>query len=1208
MLLRPHSRFLTEWVLLTLGLLLVGLVVGMSMYKEYGNIDRSERERLATQASVIDKNLSRALLVVDRTLLGVRDDLPGWLAEKDGMARASHRLAAFAKAMRSVRTLLILDAGGQAVAASHPKLLGLDLSQRPYFQIARAQTDPNVLYVSPPFETALGIWAMNVARVIPGPAGEFAGIISATLDPDELRVQLGAVLYGQDMWAALAHGDGLQVVMEPDGAGQAGRNLAQPGSFFTRHLNSGQSAEVLEDSLASTGEHRLVALHTIRPADLPMDKPLVVAIGRETGALYVAWWQQAWLEGGLFLLLAGLSVPGLALTQRRRRREEGQKEQIAVVLAEKERFMRSLIDIIPGMVGYWDADLRCGFSNIAYREWFGKTPEQMQGIRIQDLMGEVLFKKNEPFMRLALAGQHQDFERTLVKPDGSTGYTWAHYIPDVADGRVRGFFVLVSDVTELKQAQVQLEIVNAALEKRSVEAEAASRAKSAFVANMSHEIRTPMNAVLGLLELLQHTALDNRQIDYVHKAEGAAKSLLAILNDILDFSKVEAGKLVLDDTPFRLDKLLRNLSVLLSAALRDRPLEILFDIDVRVPRALRGDVLRLQQVLLNLAGNAVKFTERGEVVISLRQVEATAVSVRIEFAIRDTGIGIPADRLGAVFEGFTQAENSTTRRYGGTGLGLAISQRLVRLMGGELVVDSTPGVGSCFHFQLEFQQDAETCATAEIVRRDSDPSRLPKPPRVLIIDDNPTAREVLAQATKSFAWPTETSASGEEGLERIRAAAAAGQPFDIICLDWLMPGLDGWETAEQIRAIEREDLRESVLLMVTSQGREMLEQRIAGGASPIDGFLVKPVTPSMLFDAVAVASGGESVTADDWGQALPAGRPLANLRLLLVEDNLLNQQVAGELLTHAGAWVSVAANGLQAITATRSAGAAFDAVLMDIQMPEMDGYEATRRLRADGFTAPIIAMTANALPTDRDACLAAGMNDHIGKPIDSRELVKTLLRHCGREASSVAPCAEEAPLPEVPAGFELRSAVARLNGDRRLYGQLAGNFAADQGDAVLRIEQALYRGDRDLVLRELHTLRGLAATLGAQALASLAGEMEAAIRKGGRAGSEHYLDDLRKLLAETCEILQGLAVAFASPTATAASLPASPARVGDLLEALVALLTDRNMRALDVFATLKSEVGSDLDEPFSALDGAMQGLDFVAALDWANAIRKDFEK
>jgi len=1186
------SRFRMEWFLLVSGLVLAGLLIGGSIYTDHRNISRREHDRLTVQAGVIEKSVGSVFSVVDRVLLGLRADLPAWQAEPNGMARANQRLRAFASAMRGVRTLLVLDADGDVIAANRPELLSQNFSYRDYFQTARDHPDRNRLYVSPPFLTSLGVWSMNLVRVISGPNGEFAGIVSATLDPDDLRFMLGAVLYEKDMWAALAHGDGLQIVMEPDRPGQTGKDLAQPGSFFSRHMASGQPAQVLEGVVAATGENRMMALRTIRPADVPMDIPLVAAVGRDMGALYADWRRLAWLEGGLFVLLAGVGIPGLRLSQQRRWHHEEQRAQSAAALAESERFMRSLIDIIPGMAGYWDADLRCRFANIAYLEWFGRKPETMDGMQLHDLLGEELFRRNEPYIRAALAGQPQHFERTLVKADGSTGYTWAHYMPDVVDGRVLGFFVLISDVTQLKQAQLLLEASNAVLEKRSVEAEAASRAKSAFLANMSHEIRTPMNAVLGLLQLLQFTRLDARQLDYVGKAEDAAQSLLSLLNDILDFSKVEADKLKLDNSPFRLDELLRNLSVVLASALQRKEVEVLFRIGPGIPRVLCGDGLRLQQVLLNLAGNAIKFTERGEVVIVLTLIEDSPDAVGIEFSVRDTGIGIAADVLPRLFSAFEQADSSTTRRFGGSGLGLAISRRLVQLMGGDLTVDSTLGQGSDFHFSLRFRRDAQTRTLESVAEQETAATPCL---RVLIVDDNATAREVLAATAASFGWQVESAISGPQALERLSAAEAADQPFDVLCVDWIMPGMDGWETVQHLRA--NHPTRLPAILMITAHGRALMEERLAGQPDLLDGFLVKPVTPSTLFDAVAQATGGESVTTDartDKRARLTA-HPLAGLHILLVEDHPLNQQVARELLAHAGASVDVASDGQQGIEAVKAAATPFDAILMDIQMPGMDGYTATHLLRTDmGVTTPIIAMTANALAADRDACLAAGMNDHIGKPIDTRELIACLLHHCRGETADHGLAPANVPdLPAMPEGFDLPSALARVNGDRELFASLARRFGEDGRALIDNATAALRRGDRGAAARELHTLKGLAGTLGAMALVSRAAAVEAAFKSADSDEDDARLSALAEAFHATVDRL--LAAADAIAPATPADGSADPERILELLGELDDLLAQQNMRALDMFAALKREAGTRLASSLQPLDEALLKFDFVAA-------------
>ncbi|MCK2088876.1 response regulator [Thauera aromatica] len=1205
-----RDRFQIEWLLLIASLLVVGCALGWSNYREYDGIGRHEHDRLGVQARVIEHSVSRTLDVINRTLTNIRDNLPVWQLQQDRVDRANSRLAAFADAMRSVRTFLVLDASGKVIAASRPELLGQNFSERQYFQTPRAQPDPDRLYVSPPFRTVLGVWTMIVTRMVPGPDGSFAGVITATLDPEELRAELGAVLYEPDMWAALAHGDGLLLMTEPAVNELPGKNLAQPGSFFTRHMNSGLTAQVLEGTVLATGEYRLMALHTIWPAGLRMDKPLVAAISRDVGALYADWRQRAWYEAGLFGTFALLSLVWLQRSQRRRRWLQAQQGQADAALAESERFMRSLVDIIPGMVGYWDNDLRCRFANKSYLEWFGKSPEEMQGIEIAALMGEELFRQNEPFIRGALAGQPQEFERTLIKPDGSIGYTWAHYIPDVVGGHVvgghvLGFFAHVADISAIKRIQQQLEVSNAELEKRSIEAEAASRAKSAFVANMSHEIRTPMNAVLGLLQLLELTRLDARQLDYVRKAQGAGQSLLGLLNDILDFSKVEAGKLELDVLPFRLDEMLRNLSVMLAGAVRSQAVEVLFQLDPGLPHALRGDGLRLQQVLLNLAGNAIKFTERGEVVVALKLLEETPEAVHIEFSVRDTGIGIAPDVLPRLFSAFEQADASTTRRFGGSGLGLAISRRLVQLMGGELAVESVPGQGSHFHFSVRFSRDAEAHAQESA---STPPRQTAQPLRVLIADDNATAREVLAAMAESFGWQVTIVASGRQALEQLRAADDAGQPFDVLCVDWIMPDMDGWATLQQLRSSHPGRL--PAILMVTAHGRELVEEQLVKHPQALDGLLVKPVTPSMLFDAVSQATGGEKSIPQSTGEQLAQTKqPLAGLRVLLVEDHPLNQQVARELLSRAGAEIEIASNGLQCIECVRAAARPFDAILMDIQMPTMDGYTATRILRTEtGITTPIIAMTANAMPADREACIAAGMNDHVGKPIDIRVLIDCLLRHCRRTPVGHAPAEVRQPpaLPEIPEDFDLAAALARVDGNPDLFVQLARRFGADGAAILANAMAAWQRSDHSTLAKEMHTLKGLAATLGAQALQQQAADIEAAIREAPDTDLLRQLTDLVVELASAAATLRTVADALAPEQKTAEG-EMTPAQFRERLEALDALLAESNMRALDVFAAFKQEAGAAFAQSLAPLDDALQAFDFTTARKIIDGLEADLK-
>ena len=973
-----RRTFRLEWLLLMGALLALGAGLFYALAHDHRSIDHHERERLSLQAQVINDILGRQLLAIAQVLDGVRREVSESHGH-DGLGHVDYHLRAFVTAMPGVRTMLVLDASGRVIAASRPDLIGRDFQARDYVRIPRERPDPEALYVSPPFRTALGLWSLSLARLIPDPGGTFAGVVVAVLDPDAFETLLDSVRYAPDMWSALAHSDGLQFLMIPRRPDQEGKDLNQPGSFFTRHRDSGLQSSVLTGQVYATGEQRLMALHTIQPAGLGLDKPLVVAIGRDLRAMYASWRNQAWLFGAVFLLIAAITLSGLHLTQRRRRLAAERTAAADAALAESERFLRSLIDIIPGMVGYWTADLRCTFANTAYRDWFGRSPEQMRGIRLTDLLGETLFARNEPFIRAALAGEPQRFERTLTKADGSTGYTWAHYIPHWVDGAVHGFFVLVSDITELKLQEQELARACSA-------AEAASRAKSAFLANMSHEIRTPMNAVLGLLELLRHTDPSAAQLDYLHKAQGAARSLLSILNDILDFSRVESGRLELEEAPFAVDDWLSQLSVVLSAAPRAPDVALNFERDPAIPSVLRGDALRLQQILINLGANAAKFTEHGEILIRVRALDILSDRARLEFSVRDSGIGIPPERLEAIFEGFTQAETSTARRYGGTGLGLAISQRLVRLMGGELRVESTLGQGSCFSFQLDLSRDVETRAAEETLQGLRDQS-----------DPASTATDTPSLTAE----PTRTDGTAPE-------------------------------------------------------------------------------------------------------------RPLAGLRLLVVEDNALNRQVARELLTHRGAEVALANDGRQAIALIGMTGPPFDLVLMDLQMPELDGLETTRILRRElGLTTlPIVAMTANALPSDRAACLDADMDDHVGKPFDIRALVETIRRHTGRDSAgrtrvvATNPESNAGPATNPAPELELDRALARLDNERSLFVMLARDFLVEQREVLAQARERVECEDYETLKRLLHTFRGMVDMLGATQLAGAIREIEDHLRTGAHSKTE----------------------------------------------------------------------------------------------------------
>ncbi|NVI84585.1 response regulator [Janthinobacterium sp. BJB401] len=1119
-------RRLIEWLFFLLGLLIMAAALAYAHLSEVLRHDAAERERLSVLTALLAKNIEVDLAATNLVLDGVIRDYLGAGAAADAGLALPRRLAALVDAMPGVRTMLVIDANGKPVATNIPELAGQDFSRRGYFQTARDAPDARMLYISAPFLSFKRDLVITAARMVQDRQGRFAGVVVATFDPEYFTAKFRTAMYAADVWAVVVHGDGRQFLNYPARSANGG-NVDLPGSFLRRFRDSGFQAGVLNgvEIAGAAASPRVMAMATIAPAALRMDRALIIGLSREEAAIAAPLRRQAlsYILGFAMLALAGASL--LFWSQRRRRQqaawqvEQERERQAMQAVSDSETRFRTLIEDAPVAI----AILRHGrfvYSNPRYRHLHGYAPEDdLSGLAWRSMLtaaSQVALASNEALIEADSASE-QMFEAVGVDKQGRpVPILKTSTRVMLKDGPAT--LIFAQDISAQKQAEAAMLLARDG-------AEAANRSKAEFLANMSHEIRSPLNAILGMAWLLERGSQDEEGLLMTRKIRAAGQSLLGIINDVLDVSKIEAGHMTIEQAPFRLAEVIEKTAASMGVAAHDKPVEVrIGPLPDGIDHVL-GDALRLEQVLVNLGSNAIKFTPQGtvELLTTLESRDGDAAVLR--FCVRDTGIGIAPEVQEAIFSAFAQADSSTTRRFGGTGLGLTICRQLVRLMGGTLHLQSALGQGSAFSFTVPVQLMHTKAPSSPGMQG-------MQGMRVLLADGKAGTREAVAAVARGLGWHVHAVSGGQAALDYALACADDARP-GVVLLAARMPDMEGEAAARALREYLPPQDCPVVILAASGAPATSPARRGTDPANAADAILNEPVTATSLYNATMEARQQRAMAAGLDASLVPLEeRQLAGVRVLVVDDSEINRDVVRHILCDQGALPSFACDGQQALDWLLAHPDDVDIVLMDVQMPVMDGLQATRALRQlpQFQDLPVVALTAGAFQTQRTAALEAGVNHFISKPFDVPQTIALVAREHRRHAQglpALPPVVADMAMPVLPGGAASAIDVAQGMAqwlDEAPYRQNLSRFGDTYSNTVGAMRALLAANARDDAAALAHQLAGVAGSLALPATLHAARHAEQLLHTGDDAAAA--LDALEQALAHAIEA----AAAFTAQT------------------------------------------------------------------------------